>query len=150
LSDRFDYGPELFIRNDLPIYSLKTIRPTDDTDLAKIYYKELHSEYQDKLTTLIYIKTAIDALQQKNIPFIMTFMDDFLLECNWAGDRLGISYLQEQISPHLNTFEGNNFLEWSRKNGFSESNQWHPLEEAHVAASEYMIHKLSLENKIKS
>ena len=69
----------------------------------------------------------------------MTFMDDFLLESKWPGDRLGISYLQDQVAPHLTTFEGSNFLEWSRKNKFPESKLWHPLEDAHKAAGEYML-----------
>jgi hypothetical protein len=76
----------------------------------------------------------------------MTFMDDFLLECKWDSDRLGISYLQEQVAPYLTTFDGNNFLNWSRKNKFPESNLWHPLEEAHVAAGEYMFKVFDTQN----
>jgi hypothetical protein len=138
-ADRFDYGHDAESSKTLLDYPLKTIRPTDNTKLAQTYYKNLQSDYQDKLNTLIYIKTAVDVLQQKNIPFIMTFMDNFLLESTWQHDRLAISYLQEQVAPYLTTFNGMNLLDWSRKNGFEESKLWHPLESAHVAAADYMI-----------
>jgi hypothetical protein len=138
-SDRFDYGPDLNFGQTVSSCKLKTLRPTSKTKLAQIYYKNLQSEYQDKLQTLIYIKTAIDVLHQKNIPFVMTFMDDFLLESKWQSDQLAIRYLQEQVAPHLTTFNGLNFYKWSQQNNFPISDAWHPLEQAHQAAADYMI-----------
>lgn len=138
-SDRFDYGPGVDFGQTVLKYRLKTLRPTSNTRLAQVYYKNLHSEYQDKLQTLIYIKTAIDVLHQKNIPFVMTFMDDYLLESKWQYEQLAISYLQKQVAPHLTTFEGVNFYKWSQKHNYLISDAWHPLEQAHRAAADYVV-----------
>ena len=71
--DRFDYAEPA---ND----QWKTIMPVDTDKIASNYYRDLHSQYRDKLTTLIYIKTAIDCLKQKNYPFVMTYMDELIFE----------------------------------------------------------------------
>jgi len=115
-----------------------TISPANNTNLAKVYYRELHSEYQDKFTSLSYIKLAIDTLSQKGIPFIMTYMDNLLFDQQWHTTP-SVKDLQEYIKPHMTQFEGQSFLEWSRINGYPETASWHPLEEAHSAACEYMI-----------
>jgi hypothetical protein len=72
--DRFDYTT---IRNtkinrwdSIGNDQWKTIMPIETDDVAKRYYRDLHSQIRDKLTTLIYIRTAIDSLKQKNIPFV--------------------------------------------------------------------------------
>ena len=115
-----------------------TILPSDDDKISNTYYKHLHSEYRDKLTNLISIRVVIDTLKQKNIPFIMTYMDNLLFDQRWHTTPAVLD-LQEYIKPYMTTFEGQSFLEWSRANGYPESNTWHPLEEAHCAAGKYLI-----------
>ena len=116
----------------------KTIMPTDDTSVAKNYYRELHSEYQDKLNTLISIRTAIDVLTSKNLPFIMTYMDELMFDTQWHVSP-AVLELQKYIRPHMTCFDGQNFLEWSKKNSYPISTGAHPLEEAHSAAAQYIL-----------
>ena len=64
--DRFDY-----IRADSAPWPgggarWSTIMPVDVDTVAKYYYRDLHSEHRDKLTTLQSIKSSIDILQSKN------------------------------------------------------------------------------------
>ena len=59
--DRFDY----YNAHWNPQQSLspwQTIMPIDQDTLANTYYRDLHSEYRDKLTNLTYIKLVLDTL----------------------------------------------------------------------------------------
>jgi hypothetical protein len=123
-----------------------TIMPTDDTDLAKTYYQDLHSEYKDKFNCLSYIKLAIDSIKQKNIPFVMTYMDRLLFDKRWNTSP-SILEMQSLIEPYMTMFDSQTFLEWSRKHNYPESANWHPLEEAHQNAFEF-IKTLNLKLKI--
>jgi hypothetical protein len=131
--DRFDY------RINTPgIDRWETITSGNNSKLAKTYYRDLSSEFRDKFSTLIYIKTAIDTLKQQNIRFIMTYMDPWLFEQRWHVTP-AILDLQKQVLPYMTTFEGKNFLDWSRDHGYPEGVNWHPLDQAHDAAADYMI-----------
>lgn len=143
--DRFDYYPAN--PNDHSRSPWRTIMPVDVTDLANVYYRDLHSEYRDKFTCLSYIKLAIDTLNQKGIPFVMTYMDELLFDQRWHTTPAVLD-LQQYIKPYMTTFEGKTFLEWSRKNGYPETTAWHPLEEAHAAAGKYMINVFDTQNTI--
>lgn len=144
--DRFDYYDANWNgRNSLSPW--KTILPVDTTDTAENYYRQLHSEYRDKLTSLIYIKSAIDLLNDKKIPFVMTYMDDLLFDSRW-NTSLPVRNLQSNIRPYLNDFEGMNFLTWSQSKNFPISPIMHPLEDAHASAADYMLPLLK--NKIQA
>jgi len=131
--DRFDYyNPD---HGDLAWHIWHTLTPGRNDSLAQNYYKNLHSEYRDKLTSLGYVKLAIDTLTQKGIPFLMTYMDNLLMDQQWHTTPAVLS-LQEYIKPFLTQFEGQTFLDWSRAHGYPESAGWHPLEAAHAAAFE--------------
>jgi hypothetical protein len=132
--DRFDYYDANYDPTEKTT-PWSTIMPIDETDLAKVYYRDLHSEYCDKFTGLSYIKLAIDTLAQKNIPFIMTYMDDLLFDQRWHVTP-SVTDLQNYIKPYMTTFDNQTFLEWSRSNGYPETAAWHPLEPAHRAAFE--------------
>ena len=135
--DRFDYvntaNPDKF-----PGMPWSTLMPIDTNDVAKTYYRDLHSEIRDKLATLISIRVVIDTLKQKNCPFIMTYMDDLILDQRW-NTTPAITDLQDYIRPYMTTFEGMNFQQWSKKNGHPITAIGHPLESAHRAAGELMI-----------
>lgn len=137
--DRFDYTTiptESTVRSEYIDNEVwKTVMPIDNNSCAINYYRDLHSQYRDKLTSLTYIKTAIDTLKQKNIPFIMTYMDNILFETQWQYND-AIKDLQDYIRPCMTTFENQTFLDWSRKKGFPISETLHPLEQAHQAAFE--------------
>jgi len=134
--DRFDYI------NDREQW--QTLRPAEDTEIEKFYYRNLHSQYRDMLESTYYINTAIDFLKEQNHPFVMTYMDYNILETvnpNWHDPRY-LSAIQKKISKYLTDFEGKNLLDWSRDRGFSISDSWHPLEEAHQEAADYMASKI--------
>jgi hypothetical protein len=146
--DRFDYFEFGYdpIKNQ---NSWSSIIPTDESDVAHQYYKILHSEYKDKLCSLVYIKAAIDMLNQKQIPFIMTYMDSTIFDqhCDISN---GVIDLQNYIKPFMTTFEGMNFLDWSQHHQYPITKNWHPLELAHTNASQYIFyHKLTQQSKIK-
>jgi hypothetical protein len=124
-----------------------TIAPSDTTDIANTYYKNLHSEIRDKLTTLMSIRVVIDTLKQKNCPFIMTYMDELMFDRRWHTTP-AITDLQDYIRPHMTTFEGTNFQQWSKKNGHAITDIGHPLESAHAAAGELMIKVFDTQNTI--
>jgi hypothetical protein len=128
-------------------YTWSTLMPVDTTDVSNTYYKNLHSEIRDKLTTLMSIRLVIDTLKQKGCPFIMTYMDDLIFDQRWHTTP-AITDLQDYIRPHMTTFEGMNFQQWSKKNGHAITDIGHPLESAHRAAGELMIKVFDTQNTI--
>ena len=145
--DRFDFTNSTI--NNHPIVgkwkNWQTLVPVDRDDIAEMYYKELHSEYRDKLCSLMYIKLVIDSLQQRRIPFLMTYQDNLLFDQQW-NHTPAVLDLQNQIKPYMMDFEGKTFLEWSRDKGFEISSNMHPLEPAHSAAADYMITVVDKQN----
>jgi hypothetical protein len=134
--DRFDFV------NDAEQWT--TLRPSGDDDISKTYYKHLHSQIKDMITSVYAVNTAIDFLRERQIPFVMTYMDYILLEHinpNWHDPKY-ISIMQNKIKNFLIDFDGKNFLDWSRANGFDISEHWHPLEQAHQAAADYMLPRI--------
>jgi len=147
--DRFDYfngecdpaaGPTSVTSND---YYTKwnTILPVDNTKKSNFYYKNFHSEYQDKLKSLIYIKCAIDILLLKRIPFIMTNIDNLIFDTQWNTNDT-IKDLQDSVAPYISTFNNMTFLDWSVAQRYKISPTLHPLEEAHAAAAKFMLKEI--------
>ena len=136
--DRFDYvdAPDQYTR-----HPWKTIGPGQATDLSRLYFKNFHTQFRDKLVTLGYIKLAIDTLKQKNHPFIMTYMDDLIFETKWNCNQAMLN-MQEYIRPYLSNFDGMSMLDWSRANGYKISDAWHPLEEAQAGAAKIVVDRL--------
>lgn len=131
--DRFDF---VTIDNE----QWHSIVPSDTDINADFYYRNLHSQYRDMLTNLVFIKTALEHLRLVGARYVMTYMDHLLFETvqdNWHHSR-AVTGLQQQIQPHTTLFDGLTFLEWSRTNYYSESALWHPLDDAHKAAADFM------------
>ena len=131
--DRFDFV------NDLEQWT--TIRPSDESDKAEIYYRNFHSQIKDMITSVYNINTAIDFLNERKIPFVMSYMDYNILDLvntDWHDPRY-LSTMQNKIKKYLVNFQGKNFLDWSREQGFAISDRYHPLEDAHRAAANYMM-----------
>jgi hypothetical protein len=145
--DRFDYYDT--DQNEKPWAwdNWLTIMPTDKSVTAKVYYQNLHSEYRDKFTGLNYLRLAIDTLNQKNIPFVMTYMDELLFDQKWHITP-AVLYLQEYVKPYMTQFDGQTFLNWSRSKGYAESAGWHPLEQAHSAAADLIIQVVDKQNTV--
>jgi len=99
----------------------------------------LHSELNDKFRNLCWISTAHQSLKDQGIKFISTIMDKLLLEPP-IEDLPHIPSLQNKISKDISWFPKNQtFLEWSRANGYPESDNWHPLEQAHEEAAKIWL-----------
>jgi hypothetical protein len=131
--DRFDYVDAS--------EKWKTLRPAGNTENEKFYYRHLHSQFRDMLESAYYVNMAIDFLMENHYPFVMTYMDYNLLAAinpNWHPPA-AVEIVQKKISRYLYDFQGKNFLDWSRDQGFAVSDHWHPLDQAHQAAAEYML-----------
>jgi len=121
-----------------------TLRPSVDDDVSKTYFKHLHSQIKDMITSIYAVNTAIDFLHQREIPFVMTYMDYLLLEHidpDWHDPKY-VTVMQSKIENFLVDFDGKNFLDWSQDRGFAVSENWHPLEQAHQAAADYMLPRI--------
>ena len=93
-----------------------------------------HSTLWDKFRTLQTIYTAQQYLKQLNVPTVQTYMDYEMWDTEWHAPDY-IKTLQNLTKEPLQNFEGQNFLDWSRKHGFPITEPWwHPLEPAHEAA----------------
>jgi hypothetical protein len=134
-TDRFDY-----VKSQDPWQPWGTLRPSSSEEYAESYYKNLHSEYQDKLFNLLVIKSVIDVLLEKHIGFIMTYQDELMFDQQWNMTQ-AVQILQEFIKPHMTKFDGQTFLNWSRSNKYPESETWHPLEQAHKKAADLLDSK---------
>jgi len=135
--DRFDY----YDINDVKQYhysNWKTVLPMQETAMSDSYYRNFHAQYKDKFTTLVYIRAAIDLLNQKKIPFIMTNIDDLIFETKWHVAEAVLD-LQNYIRPYITSFDNKTFLEWSRSNKFPISDAAHPLDQAHKEAAKLII-----------
>jgi hypothetical protein len=130
--DRFDY-----VQDD---NSWATTRPSCTTPQADYYYRHFHSQYRDKLTTLINIKLVIDTLQQHGHQIIMSYMDDLIFETEWHVSP-AVLELQDYVRPYMTTFEGKTFLQWCQHHGYRINERMHPLEHAHAAAADYLINQ---------
>lgn len=123
-----------------------TIMPNDTDERSKLYYRDLHSEMRDKFTSLLTIKVVLDTLKQRNLPFIMTYQDELMFDQTYHTTP-AIMDLQNYILPHMTKFDGKTFLRWSWDNNYEVTEQWHPLEQAHRAAGDYMIKVFDTQNK---
>ena len=147
--DRFDYSdPRGYHFTKEIINDWHTARPGDNNPQSDFYFRSLHSEYRDKLTSLIYIKTAKDLLTQNGCRYIMTCMDPLLLSDLWHIN-LAMRSWQQDIAEDLRWFEGKDFLTWSRQQNFAMGATGHPLEQAHEAAADIMLPEIQalLNNK---
>jgi hypothetical protein len=132
--DRFDYLDPLY-------ENWTTLRPDGNQKEHQLYYQYFYNQYHTMLVNSSYILTTISILKSQKIDFFMTALDSTLFETidpNWQ-DPKSIQLIQKKIKPYINWFEEMSFLDWSRKHKFPESKLWHPLEEAHQVASEYII-----------
>lgn len=117
----------------------QTITPWNEDTVAKNYYRDMHSQYLDKLQSLIDAGLVLNQLKKTQSQFFMTYMDELMFEIQFHHSA-AMHLLQQELKPHCNNFEGVNFLEWSRINGFPIGTRGkHPLEQAHASACEYLI-----------
>jgi hypothetical protein len=129
--DRFDYLDPM---NE----TFLTLRPDGDSPQHQLYYRYFYNQYHTMLTNSAYISSTIAILKSYDIPFLMTIMDKTIIDSvdpGWQDPR-PIQVLQKTITPYLNWFEDQTFLDWSYKKGYPISDTLHPLDSAHQAAFE--------------
>jgi len=95
-----------------------------------------HSSVWEKWRSVSVIYAAQKNLDHLGISAIETYIDPEIVIDNEHSPGY-TQALQKFIIPRLRTFEGMNFLDWSRHKGFRVTEPgWHPLEEAHRAAAD--------------
>jgi len=116
-----------------------TVRPsgTEDVEYHELYYKHLHNTIWDQVESLKAINLIIDYLKLNNIQYIATCIDENIYKDMHHSTPL-IHQLQKQHKDDITWFDGIGFHEWSKQNDFEISPMWHPLEDAHKAALEYI------------
>jgi len=118
-----------------------TLRPADENQEQKFYYRHLHSQLCDMISDASYIVSAAEHLTSLNCPYVMTYMDYNLLtplNIHWHDPRY-LEILQQKLKKILVDFDKKNFLDWSIQQEYEISNTLHPLEAAHQAAAEYWL-----------
>jgi len=114
------------------------LRPdTEDNIFFENYIKYFQSELWDKLETLKAINLVQSFLKNKNIKFIMTCIDKLAFDDRWHCPKY-IENLQDIVRDDIQWFEGMGFYDWAKTNNYKISDKWHPLEEAHKKAFEYI------------
>jgi len=134
--DRWDFVDP----NTLPIdFQWVSITPTSNkkTNFEKFYFKYIQSELLYKWQTLKNIYFAITLLQNKNINFLMTCNDKLILDDRWHAPSY-IKNMQNEIKNYIVWFEELGFNDWCTDHNFPRGDRNHPLEEAHIAAFEYI------------
>lgn len=142
-ADRFDYSDPNGLHFNRGVNDYVTLRISEVDPVSTFYFKNLHSEFRDKVNSLIYIKSVIDSLKAKNCRFLMTNIDDTLLNEKWHAPAWVIDLIL-YVKPYITNFEGRNFLDWSKTNNFEISRTGHPLVEAHARAAEIMMPSIEI------
>jgi hypothetical protein len=141
--DRFDYvGPhdDSDWRCVAPA-QWQAIRPGDETPEAVHYYKTTHSQFRDKLQSLILIYTCIQELDRRGIPYISCMMDDLCFEHKFHHTP-AMQLMQEYLTPRTTWFDGVNFLTWARSHNYETSPTYHLLVPGNQAAAGYLFEAL--------
>jgi len=105
---------------------------------STFYYRCIHSELRDKLTSLQNIKLVAMELESVGQPFIMTYMDDLLFDQRWNTTPSMLKQ-QEYLKSRMHTFNGDNMVEYAKNNGHNITPAAHPLEPAHRDLFNYAL-----------
>lgn len=148
--DRFDYVSDV---NDNDWKSVapaqwEALRPGSESPKAIQYYKNIHSQYRDKLTSLMQMYVCIQELEQRQIPYISCAMDDLCWEYQWHHDD-AMSLMQNYLRPRTTNFDGQNFIVWARNQGYNPNETNHLGVEGNRACAEYLESKLRV-NEIQT
>lgn len=139
--DRFDYFDPNQRREWL------TCLPQGNNEATDAYYRHLHSDLRDKLSTMMLIKMTVDALEAGGYPYIMTYMQDLMWDRTWHVTPTIINF-QDRLKPRMLTFEGRNFVDWAGRR-WPVSSSGHLLESGHAAVAQHVSGLLG-ENKIQT
>lgn len=107
-----------------------------DADSRDLYFKFLHSDSWCKSQALQQINLALELLKKNKT--VMTCIEDLIWDKEFHCPE-HIRFLQNKARPNITDFQGENFLDWSKSNGFDIGPNGHPLEAAHAAAAELLF-----------
>lgn len=117
------------------------IRPSDTNNQSTHWYKQYHSELQDKWQSLMLITSVLRYLEESAMPYVCHVLDQLLLDQNYYVPAY-ITKLQKYLEPRVTWFpDTTTFFEWAKLNKFDISENWHPLEGAHEEACKIMQKK---------
>ena len=122
---------------DLNDSEWQTMSPTSNSGFESMYFKYFQSELWDKLESLKVIALTHHILKKNNIKFISTCIDALLLDSTFHCPTY-IEELQKSINDDIIWFENKGFLEWAKTNNYDIGENGHPLEDAHIAAFNYI------------
>lgn len=94
----------------------------------------------NKFRTLQTVANVQQYLNNKGIVNIQTYTDRHMFDTQWHAPDY-IKELQDIVLPAMSTWDGLTFLEWCDKQQFVKTSTWHPLEQAHEAASKFWVGK---------
>jgi len=117
-----------------------SILPLDKnaTKISSFYYKYIHHDLWDKWENLKLVLLAVSLLKSKQIPFRMTCIDTSIMDQSQHIPNY-IKNAQNAVGKYIQWFEGMGFNEWVSKYNFPRGkDNNHPLEEAHIAAFNYI------------
>ena len=107
----------------------------------RIYKKYMTvDELWSKHQTLQTVAAVVHFLERHSIPYVQTYMDKLMFDTKWHAPG-HVKSLQDLVKPSMQNFGKDvNFLDWSRKQGFSITDPGlHPLEDAHEAAAKLWV-----------
>lgn len=118
----------------------ETVRPsgTEDSKYYEMYYKHIHTSYWDQIESLKAINLILDYLTVHKIDFLATCIDEKIYNDKHINDPV-VETLTNANKDKIKWFDGLGFYEWSKVNNYPISPMWHPLEEAHEAAFNYIL-----------
>lgn len=103
-----------------------------------------HSLFWNVFRNLQTITAVQHFLWSRGIVAVQTYMDYHLVKDSDNNFPAYIHNLQQKLQQQLYNFEGMNFVDWSKSQGFTVTEPgMHPLEQAHEAAADYWQSKYS-------
>ena len=112
------------------------VAQTEAEDMIEFYQHRANSSLLwNKFRNLQTIYAVQSYLKSQNITSVQTYMDDQLFDTEYHAPYY-VQQLQNLVWPEMQSFEGKNFVDWSRGHGYTITETLHPLEDAHLAACE--------------
>ena len=112
------------------------VEQTEAEDMIEFYRHRANSSLLwNKFRNLQTMYATQSYMKHMNISNIQTYMDYHLFDTEWHAPDY-VQQLQNLVKPEMQSFEGKNFVDWSRDHKFTVTETLHPLEDAHHAACE--------------
>ena len=116
------------------------VERTEAQDMIDFYRHRANSSLiWNKIRNLQTIYSVQTYLKHKKIVSVQTYMDDCLFQDDFHAPDY-IKEFQNLVKPGMESFQGLNIVDWSKKNGFAVTDPGlHPLEDAHAVACKLWI-----------